>query len=279
MATPTMILFTLLHCLSSPFIVVYAFIPITTHLNLRYTSYEHTTCYEYYTTTTSSSQPKLFAVNNDEDEETPVNKQLLSHSDIEWRLRPPEGTSRLDRWKIKLGANLLRLNSKITGDDLPPVLCPKGGRAMLEAYYKEPGKRKKKIGRFGFTTSRGPSSPEIDTTIREIYNINPPPLSATIAAIIYMFVEPEYRNRNIGALSLEVISAIQSVQAVDFIVLVADDNGSGSLVNWYQEHDYSKAPLMQDILGSPNEKNGISMISPVTIQPGFFDDQCVVKWW
>ena len=276
MATPTIILFTLLYCLISLH-EVYAFIPITTHYNLRYTSHEyHTTPYEYCTTT--SSQPKVFAVNNDKGEETPVNKQFLSHSDIEWRLRPPEGTSRLDRWKIKLGANLLRLNSKITGNELPPVLCPKGGRAMLEAYYKEPGKRKKKIGRFGFTTSRGPSSPEIDTTIRDIYNIDPPPLSATIAAIIYMFVEPEYRSRNVGALALEVISAIQSIQAVDFTVLVADDNGSGSLVNWYENHGYSKAPLMQDILGSPNETNGISLISPVKIKPGFFDD-CVVKWW
>jgi len=272
MASPTIILFTLLYCLISLHEVYAFFVPITTHLNLRYTSHEHTTCYDYYKTI---SQPTLFAVNNDKDEETPVNKQLLSHSDIEWRLRPPEGTSRLDRWKIKLGANILRLNS----NELPPVLCPRGGRAMLEAYYKEPGKRKKKIGRFGFTTSRGPSSPEIDTTIREIYNIDPPPLSATIAAIIYMFVEPEYRNRNVGALALEVISAIQSVQAVDFTVLVADDNGSGSLVRWYENHDYSKAPLMQDILGSPNKTNGIALISPVKIKPGFFEDQCVVKWW
>lgn len=60
----------------------------------------------------------------------------LSHSDIEWRLRPPEGTSRLDRWKIKIGANLLRLDSKLKGRELPPVLCPRGGRALLEAYYK-----------------------------------------------------------------------------------------------------------------------------------------------
>ncbi|KAL3811444.1 hypothetical protein ACHAXA_007599 [Cyclostephanos tholiformis] len=84
----------------------------------------------------------------------------LLHSDIEWRLRPPDGTSRLDRIKIKLGANILRLESKLKGGTLPPVLCPRGGRAVLEAYHKELGRRKKKIARFGLTTARGPSFPE-----------------------------------------------------------------------------------------------------------------------
>ena len=85
----------------------------------------------------------------------------LSHSDIEWRLRPPEGTSRMDRLKFKLGANILRLESKLNGNTLPPVLCPRGGRALLEAYHKGgSGRSKKKIARFGFTTARGPSSAE-----------------------------------------------------------------------------------------------------------------------
>jgi len=172
----------------------------------------------------------------------------------------------------------VRLDNKLKGGEPPPFLCPKGGRALLEAYYKEPGQRKKKIARFGFTTSRGPSSPDIDTTIRETYKIDPPPLSASIAAIIYMFVEPDYRSRNVGALALEVISAIQSVQVVDFTVLVADDNGSGGLVKWYEEHGYSKAPLMQNMLGSPNKENGVAMIAPVQIEEGFFS-RCTIKWW
>jgi hypothetical protein len=93
-----------------------------------------------------------------------------------------------------------------------------------------------------------------------------------------MFVEPDYRSRGVGALALETISAIQYVQGIDFTVLVADDNGSGGLVLWYEEHGYSRAPLLQSTLGSPDKQNGIAMISPVNIKEGFFDE-CVIKWW
>lgn len=93
-----------------------------------------------------------------------------------------------------------------------------------------------------------------------------------------MFVEPEYRKLGIGSLALEVISAIHSVQAVDFTVLVADDNGSGGLVRWYESNSFSKAPLMQEVLGSPGGQFGTSMIRPVSMREGFFEE-CHVKWW
>jgi hypothetical protein len=106
----------------------------------------------------------LFASTNKVDGDASIistHHSQLSHSDIEWRLRPPEGTSRIDRLKFKLGANILRLESKLKGNTLPPVLCPRGGRALLEAYHKgDSGRRKTKIARFGFTTARGPSSTE-----------------------------------------------------------------------------------------------------------------------
>lgn len=93
-----------------------------------------------------------------------------------------------------------------------------------------------------------------------------------------MFVEPEYRNRNVGGLALEAISAIHAVQAVDFTVLVADDNASGGLVRRYEENGYERAPLLQKILGSPSGEFGVSMISPVRVEEGFFD-RCRIKWW
>jgi hypothetical protein len=79
-----------------------------------------------------STTRRISAKNN----EQAATHSFLSHSDIEWRLRPPEGTSRFDRWKIKVGANILRLDCKWKGEKPPQVLCPRGGRALLEAYYK-----------------------------------------------------------------------------------------------------------------------------------------------
>lgn len=111
----------------------------------------------------TTQQPnQLFASTNKADDNADISTHSrLSHSDIEWRLRPPEGTSRMDRLKFKLGTNILRLESKLKGNTLPPVLCPRGGRALLEAYHKGGSRRrKKKIARFGFTTARGPSSAE-----------------------------------------------------------------------------------------------------------------------
>ena len=77
----------------------------------------------------------VFAQHNDEHEASQHASNFV-HSDIEWRLRPPEGTSRFNRLKVKLGAQILRLDCKLKGEKLPSVLCPRGGRALLEAYYK-----------------------------------------------------------------------------------------------------------------------------------------------
>jgi GNAT superfamily N-acetyltransferase len=261
----------------------------------------------------AAAAPLLFAagspsnnLDNINDQSSSINKKRLTHADIEWKLRPDNNNSNSNsddnggtspkqlfkRLKIKSSATLLRIHSKLSGKKLPPVLCPRGGRAMLEAYYCDNDHhattknvlrrlfkrryKKKIIAKFGFTTSRGPSNNEIDTTIRTIYNINPSPNVATIAAIIYMYVEPQYRQRNVGSLALEVISAIQSVQAVDFTILVA--SGDDTLVEWYEKRGYTRAPLLQNMMGSPNGEYGVAMIAPVHVKHGFFDE-CCVKWW
>lgn len=204
------------------------------------------------------------------------NTNALTHADVTWKLRPPTETGRLKRWWLRFAANLIRLDCLIFRKEAPIALCPKGGQAVLEAHCQDAQSGKLvKVGRFGFSTERGPPAPPIQETVSELYGIAPNILVG-VGAIIYMFVEPEYRKRDIGRLALEVISLIQAIQGIDFTILVVDDNGSGKLIEWYLKNGYSKAPKLQDILGSPDGKNGITMIAPTnSILP--FD--CRIQWW
>jgi GNAT superfamily N-acetyltransferase len=101
--------------------------------------------------------------------------------------------------------------------------------------------------------------------------------SAGIAAIIYMFVEPQYRGLGIGELALEAISAIHTVQGCDFTVLVADDKGSGKLIQWYEKNGFRIAPSLQEVFGS-SDGLGMAMIRPVNVDPDIFS-RCQIKYW
>ena len=91
-----------------------------------------------------------------------------------------------------------------------------------------------------------------------------------------MFVEEAFRSRGVGALALDVISTIHSIQGCDFTLLVADDDGSGNLIRWYEEQGFSRAPLLQDLLGSPGGQFGVAMIAPTKNE---IDAACRIKWW
>jgi hypothetical protein len=215
---------------------------------------------------------------------TAASTHLFTHADILWKIRPPpDNTSFWKRLWLRLAANLIRLDCLIFSKEPPVVLCPKGGQAVIEAYcyssdiqhdYKKQSKLVQ-VGRFGFTTERGPSAPSIQETVQDLYNITQ--VTVGVGAIIFMVVEPQYRKRNIGALALQVISSIQALQGIDFTMLVVDDNGSGKLVDWYRKQGYSKAPKLQDLLGSPNAEHGITMIAPTNCNS--LPPDCHIEWW
>jgi hypothetical protein len=200
----------------------------------------------------------------------------FTHGDILWKVRPPPDTPRLKRLWLRFAANVIRLDCLVKRQEPPLVLCPKGRQAVLEAHYRPNNSSKfHKIARFGFTTERGAPAPPIQESVQEIYGLEPSVIVG-VAAIIYMFVEPPYRKKQLGTLALQVISLIQSIQNCDFTVLVVDDNGSGMLNDWYEKNGYSKAPKLQNLMGSPNAVNGITMITPTRrILP--YD--CHIQWW
>lgn len=200
----------------------------------------------------------------------------LQHSDIVWKVRPTPGTSYLRKIWLRLASNLIRLDCKVMGKPLPLVLCPKGGQAVLEAHYRpDSSSAYRRIARFGFTTESGPSIPPMQQAVHEIYGIDPQRI-VRVGAIIYMFVEESYRKKNVGVLALDVLSLIHAYQGFDFTVLVADDNGSGRLIDWYVENGYAIAPQLQECFGSPNEVHGKTMIAPTV---GVLPDDCSIKWW
>ena len=131
---------------------------------------------------------------------------LFSHADILWKVRPPPDTPRRQKLWLRFAANVIRLECKIKRQEPPLVLTPRTGQAVLEAYYRPTngGSKNKyvKIGRFGFTTERGPPAPPIQESVHDIYSIDKNTMVGT-AAIIYMFVEPEYRKKELGTLALQ----------------------------------------------------------------------------
>jgi len=205
--------------------------------------------------------------------------QTLTHDDVTWYLGLPEKSPLLNRWKQRIAARILRLSFIISNKKPPRLLCPKAGQAFLEARVDG-----KQVGRFGITTTRGPPCCEMDESVTDLFGVNMP--GAGAAAIIYMFVEPDFRGRGIGSLALELIAAIHAARGISFTVLVADDNGSNSLVNWYEnqplERKFKKAPKLQSLLGSPNGKYGVTMLAPTsscTFNGQELLDRVQVNWW
>lgn len=216
---------------------------------------------------------------------------LFRHEDILWRIGPiPEKTSFWEMIQWKVSTNIRRFQCQFTGDPLPLIVCPPfGDQLLLEAILKDDDNTPtQRIGRFGITCRRGPLVPLMDQTVQDIYNIRIDDTNRDnfgVAAIIYMFVEPNHRGRGLGTIALQVISLIHANHLeCDFTILVADDKSKeGTLVQWYEQHGFQTAPLLQEMMGSPQGQYGIAMITQNNKKGSdFFDptkDGCSIQWW
>lgn len=206
-------------------------------------------------------------------------KRPFTHEDIIWKIRPPPTATLKEKIKWKWTANFLRWDCLVRRQRPPTVLCPNNfPMIILEAHSRA---ENQKMGRFGITCVRGPSAPPIGETVQQLYNIDAamaPTLG--IAAIIYMVVEPpEFRGRDVGKLALEVISLIHAKANADFTILVADDKSGDAktLVKWYEQQGFAQAPLLQDMMGSPKEEFGVSMIAPTN--GSIPSEHLRIVWW
>jgi GNAT superfamily N-acetyltransferase len=195
----------------------------------------------------------------------------LRQSDILWKIRPFEDTPKIEKLKWKASAELLRLDYRRENMEPPLILCPPGGKLLLEAWHDGT-----KIGRFGITSQRGPSFPPLEETIEELYGIKAT-AGIGIGAIIFMFVEPEYRGRSVGKLALDIVGLIHATVGADFTILVADDKSeANTLIQCYERLGFKRAPKLQDFMGSPNGQFGLSMIAPVQAN---IPEGCRIEWW
>ena len=192
---------------------------------------------------------------------SPSQETDFTHEDIEWILRccMPESPTTAEA----------RIRYPVPFIEHP---IPRDGKVTLEAWIQQ-GEDRVKVGRFGLTVTAGPPHPALFETIQNLQTNNPDLEYGTAAAIIYMFVEEDYRKRGLGTLALQVISWIHAKIDCGYTLLVTDDNGSGKLVTWYEDHGFTKAPLLQELMGSPNGMYGLTMIAPATLGqlPGDFE--------
>ena len=187
------------------------------------------------------------------------------------------------------------------------------------------------VGRFGIIPEPGPVvPPPLQEAIHRIYfqnnssnytnddtdqsngsNIPPNTDEIRAGAIVYMFVEPEYRGapNNIGGRALEVIHTLQRSCHCTYNLLVANDktplpppdydmnhppDGTDNdtryddmkLVQWYRRNGYHIAEEIQDMLGSPNGIYGIAMIKSLDYDhtEGKVPNQNrttkpIIQWW
>lgn len=207
----------------------------------------------------------------------------VTHSLISWRLVPPPEATVIESLQWYLSVNSQRFLSRMQNADTPcSIVHPPTQQAMLEAYCvdKDINRRSNriKVGRFGILTQAGPCTHELKETVRGLNVFQQKDDHDEVvkaAAILYMYVEPEYRGRGIGHLALEVIAALHAAWGCNYTLLVADDKTMDeSLIQWYEHHGYIRAPLLQDMLGSPRKSYGVAMIGRT--QP-FFPQDCVIE--
>jgi GNAT superfamily N-acetyltransferase len=281
----------LLLLLTYPLLRVFAFSPLIDPLPLRRPSPRHPHFVTFVAPISTIPKGDVVAIDK--------LAQRFTHQNIKWVLRPCENPSWGQMWQWRLRGCFIYLQyvlriipelplfpiqlQKPSPEAVPPSLI------VMYAYHNG-----SPIGRFGIVPDAGESAPP-EAMQQVAQRIHIPSLETLrAAAIIYMFVEPEYRGRSVGSLALAVISHIHASRGCQCTVLVANDSQARKeadegtplnvdksqvderLVQWYERHGYIRAPELQELLGSPQGVYGITMMAPTLLQA---DAPFRIQWW
>ena len=188
---------------------------------------------------------------------------------LTWKLRPAPDTPWKEKLSYRLQTSLRYTQCQLQGIDPStlPLLLPPGPRIRLECLDEN----REKLGHVGGTILPGPAIPPLVATIQQLYDND-----TTAGALQYMFVEPAHRGQGLGAETLAVWQHLQALYGCSYTLLVADDDGSGKLVAWYERQGFGRAPLLQEALGSPNEKHGVAMVGKIGEAS---EREFCIEWW
>lgn len=197
-------------------------------------------------------------------------------------------------WQAQTKWTRMQQSQQQQQSELPWVVLPPQNDKerivmVLQAYWDQ-----ELVAKFGFTVHPGPPNPLVNDAVSELWpEFQPLPLNSgsndafvdiRAAAVIYMYIEPAYRQKRLGSVALQMMRTIHAIQQCHATILVADDNGSGKLVQWYQQPQQGNfqivPPYLQEFLGNPNQKYGVAMMA---LTPSLTADGTAnlprVEWW
>ena len=108
------------------------------------------------------------------------------------------------------------------------------------------GRLFKPLAKVGIRTRSIPSQGSLEKYIKWQFNDSETDLSLKLGLLVYMWVAPKWRGRNLGDMLLS-IAVEQCLNKGDkYMLCVHDDQGSGKLVAWYRQRCFEILP--KDVL-------------------------------
>mmetsp|Transcript_33639 Transcript_33639/g.51585 ORF Transcript_33639/g.51585 Transcript_33639/m.51585 type:complete len:268 (-) Transcript_33639:88-891(-) len=188
-----------------------------------------------------------------------------------WRLAlAPETSNTFDRMvadmecKMAGSADVIHIPKQ--------ALTKQGALVVLQVFDSTTANKQQQmpIAKFGISLQSGPPNPNVQDAVEQVFahdknNNHHDHHDVRVAAIVYMFVEESHRKQGIGRMALRYIEALHAIQDIQYTLLVADDDGSGKLIAWYERYGFSCTPSLQEMVGSPKGEYGTAMMTPVSI--------------
>ena len=111
----------------------------------------------------------------------------------------------------------------------------------------------KPLAKVGIRTRSVPGQGNMEEFIRDQFNDKEKDIGLKLGLLVYMWVAPKWRGRNLGDMLLSVAVEQCQEKGDKYMLCVHDDTGSGKLVEWYKRRSFHPLPgtiLEKGLIGS-----------------------------